>query len=97
MRMGRSRVFDLADLDEDTAGDLTVFAGASTGLLDDDDVGVAAAEIEAGSAAVIIVYENKWASRFVAAVRRNGGVLIASQRIGVQALADALAADDAAA
>ena len=89
--------FDLADLDEDTAGDLTVFAGASTGLLDDDDVAEAAAEIEAGSAAVIIVYENKWAARFVAAVRRNGGVLIASQRIGVQALADALAAEDAAA
>jgi uncharacterized protein DUF6325 len=89
--------FDLADLDEDTAGDLTVFAGASTGLLDDDDVAVTAAEIEAGSAAVIIVYENKWAARFVAAVRRNGGVLIASQRIGVQGLADALAAADATA
>src|SRR5436305_14756942 len=26
--------FDLADLDQDTAGDLTAFAGASTGLLD---------------------------------------------------------------
>ncbi len=89
--------FDLADLDEDTAGDLTVFAGASTGLLDDDDVALAAGEIEAGSAAVIIVYENKWAARFVAAVRRNGGVVIASQRIGVQALADALADADAAA
>jgi Family of unknown function (DUF6325) len=75
---------DLADLDENTAGDLTVFAGASTGLLDDDDVAAAAGEIDAGSAAVII------------AVRRNGGVLIASQRIGVQALADAVAADAAA-
>jgi len=30
--------FDLADVDEDTAGDLTALAGASTGLLDDDDV-----------------------------------------------------------
>ncbi|MBV8711886.1 MAG: hypothetical protein JOY56_08905 [Solirubrobacterales bacterium] len=30
--------FDLADLDQDTAGDLTAFAGASTGLLGDDDV-----------------------------------------------------------
>src|SRR5437764_11502462 len=41
--------FDLADLDEETAGDLTVFAGASTGLLDGDDVALAAAEIEPGS------------------------------------------------
>jgi hypothetical protein len=38
--------FDLADLDPDTAGDLTVFAGASTGMLHDDDVALAAAEIE---------------------------------------------------
>ena len=89
--------FDLADLDEDAVGDLTVFAGASTGLLDDDDVAVTAAEIEPGSAAVMIVYENRWAAPFVAAVRRNGGVLVANQRIGVQELIDALDAAEAAA
>jgi hypothetical protein len=60
--------FDLADLDEDAAGDLTVFAGALTGLLDDDDVALTAAEIELGTAAVMIVYENRWAARFVGAV-----------------------------
>jgi uncharacterized protein DUF6325 len=88
--------FDLADVDEDTAGDLTALAGASTGLLDDDDVALTAAEIEPGSAAVMIVYENRWAGPFVAAVRSNGGVLIASQRIGVQDLIDALDAAEAA-
>jgi hypothetical protein len=75
---------------------LTAFAGASTGLLDDDDVALTAAEIEPGSAAVMIVYENRWAAPFVAAVRRSGGVLIASQRIGVQDLIDALDAAEAA-
>jgi hypothetical protein len=89
--------FDLADLDEDTGGDLTVFAGATTGLLDDDDVALTAAEIEPGSAALMIVYENRWAAPFIAAVRRNGGVLIASQRIGVQELVNALDAAEAAA
>ena len=89
--------FDLADLDEDAVGDLTVFAGASTGLLDDDDVAVTAAGIEPGSAAVMIVYENRWAAPFVTAVRRNGGVLVANQRIGVQELIDALDAAEAAA
>ena len=89
--------FDLADLDEDAVGDLTVFAGASTGLLDDNDVAVTAAGIEPGSAAVMIVYENRWAAPFVAAVRRNGGVLVANQRIGVQELIDALDAAEAAA
>jgi hypothetical protein len=87
--------FDLADLDEDTAGDLKVFAGATTGMLDDADAAKAAAEIEPGSAAVMIVYENRWAAPFVAAVRRNGGVLIANQRIGVQQLVDALDASEA--
>ena len=89
--------FDLADLDQDTAGDLTAFAGASTGLLGDDDVGLIAAELEPGAAAVMIVYENRWAARFATAVRRNGGVLIASQRISVQDLIDALDAVEAAA
>jgi hypothetical protein len=89
--------FDIADLDEATAGDLTVFAGATSGLLDDDDVAVTAAEIEPGSAAVMIVYENKWAAHFIAAVRRNGGQLIAQQRVGVQQVIDALAAAEAAA
>jgi len=89
--------FDLADLDADTAGDLTVFAGATSGLLDGDDVAAAAAEIKPGSAAVMIVYENKWAAHFIAAVRRNGGELIAHERIGVQQVIDALDAAEAAA
>ena len=87
--------FDLGQLDQDTVGDLTVFTGASTGLLDDDDVALTAAEIEPGSAALMIVYENRWAAPFIAAVRRNGGVLIASQRIGVQDLANILDATEA--
>lgn len=82
--------YDLADLDQDTARDLTAFAGASTGMLSEDDAGLAAAEIEPGGAAVLIVYENRWAAPFIDAVRRNGGVLIANERIGVQELVDAL-------
>lgn len=89
--------FDLSNLDEATAGDLTVFAGATSGLLDDDDVAATAAQIEPGSAAVMIVYENKWAAHFIAAIRRNGGELIAQQRIGVQQVIDALEAAEAAA
>ena len=42
--------FDLADLDQDVAGDLAVFAGASTGMLNDDDAALAATEIEPGNA-----------------------------------------------
>ncbi|HEY1508043.1 MAG TPA: DUF6325 family protein [Solirubrobacteraceae bacterium] len=89
--------FDLSDLDEDSAGDLKVFAGASTGLLDQDDAAAAAAEIEPGASALMLVYENRWAAPFAAAVRRSGGRLIASERIATQTLIDALDAAEAAA
>jgi hypothetical protein len=89
--------FDATDLDEDSVGDFSAFSGASSGLLGDEDVQTAAEAIEPGSAAVMIVYENRWAAPFVAAVRRNGGVLVASERIPAQDLLDALDAAEAAA
>ena len=82
--------FEATDLDGDSIGDLKVFEGASTGLLGEEDVASAGAMIEPGTAAVMIVYENRWAAPFVGAVRRNGGVLVASQRITAQELMDAL-------
>ena len=64
-------------------------------MLSDDDAALAAGRIEPGSSAVMIVYENRWAASFISAVRRNGGVLIANERVGVQELVDALDALDA--
>ena len=89
--------FEATDLEPDRVGDFKVFEGASSGLLGEDDVATAAEAIEPGSAAVMIVYENRWAAPFVAAVRRNGGVVIDNQRIPAQDLMDALDAADAAA
>jgi hypothetical protein len=89
--------FDMAHVDQETAGDLTVFAGATSGLLDDDDVATAAAAIEPGAGALLLVYENRWAAHFIAAVRRNGGQPLGFQRVGVQQLIDALDASEAAA
>ena len=87
--------FEARDLDADSVGDLTVFEGASSGLLGDDDTGTVGDLLEPGSAAVMIVYENRWAAPFAAAVRRNGGVLVANQRITAQELMDAIDAADA--
>jgi SAM-dependent methyltransferase len=84
--------FEAVGLDEKGVGDLAVFEGASSGLLGDDDVATAGETLEPGTAAVMIVYENRWAGPFVAAVRRNGGVLLDNQRIPA---ADLLAALDA--
>ena len=55
--------FEATDLDGDSLGDFKVFEGASSGLLGEDDVASAAEVLEPGSAAVMIVYENRWAAR----------------------------------
>jgi hypothetical protein len=82
--------FEASDLDSEHIGDFKVFEGASSGLLSEEDVATAGQAIEPGSAAVMIVYENRWAAPFVAAVRRNGGVPVAFERIPAQDLMDAL-------
>jgi hypothetical protein len=87
--------FEATDLDADSLGDFKVFEGASTGLLGEHDVATAGEALEPGSAAVMIVYENRWAGPFAAAVRRNGGVLVANERIPAQDLMDALDTADA--
>jgi hypothetical protein len=88
--------FDASDLSDKGVGDFRVFEGASTGLLGDEDLAKAAEEIEPGTSAVMIVFENRWAAPFVAAVRRNGGSLVASARIGAEELMNALDAAEAA-
>jgi uncharacterized membrane protein len=80
---------ELADLG-DGAGELTVFEGASSGLISDDDIGEAASALEPGTSAALLVYENTWAAPFAAAVRRSGGQLVAGGRIPVEAIEAAL-------
>ena len=89
--------FEARDLDDKGVGGFAEFEGASSGLLGEEDVATAAEGIEPGTAAVMIVYENRWAAPFAAAVRRNGGVLLASQRIPVEDVVEALDAAEAAA
>jgi Family of unknown function (DUF6325) len=69
---------------------LEVFEGASSGLLGEDDYGEAAAAIEPGCAAALLVYENTWAAPFATAVRRGGARLVATGRIPVNAIIAAL-------
>ena len=88
--------FDARDLSSKGVGDFAVFEGASSGMLSDEDGEKAAEAIEPGSAAVVLVYENSWAGPFIAAVRRNGGVPIAFERIPAQDVMDAIDALDAA-
>lgn len=85
----------VADLDSDGQLDLAVFEGASSGLLDADDVQDAGSILRPGCSAGILMYENLWAAPLASALRRGGGQLVASGRIPVQALLAALDAADA--
>jgi Family of unknown function (DUF6325) len=86
---------ELADLGDEVAA-FADFEGASTGLLSEEDTGEAANALEPGTSAALLVYENVWAAPFAAAVRGSGGQLVASGRIPVQDLIDALDAAEAA-
>ncbi|MFE6942100.1 DUF6325 family protein [Streptomyces chartreusis] len=85
---------EIADLTGDGELDLSVFEGASSGLLGQDDLEEAATALEPGSSAGILVYENRWAAPFAAALRRGGARLVASGRIPVDAFVAALDATE---
>ena len=76
--------------------DLSMFEGASSGLLDQDDIDTAAEAIEPGSTAGLLIYENRWAAPLATALRRGGAQLVAGGRIPVQAILASLDAAEAA-
>lgn len=86
----------LADLDGDGELDLAVFEGASSGLLGAEDVQDAGSVLDAGSSAMVLVYENAWAAPFASALRRGGAQLVSSGRIPHELVVEALDELDAA-
>lgn len=86
---------EIADLTGDGELDLAVFEGASSGLLGQDDIEEAASALEPGSSAGVLIYENRWAAPFAAALRRGGARMVASGRIPVPAILAALDSTEA--
>lgn len=89
---GSVATLDISSLAE-TSESLKELVGATSGLLSPEDSDEAAAAIEPGTSAAILVYENRWAAPFAVALRRSGAQLVANGRIPIQAM---LAALDAA-
>src|SRR5690349_2354391 len=58
---GTARNVDLHEVNADAIGGLIEFAGARSGLIGEDDLQAAASAMEPGTAAALIVYENRWA------------------------------------
>jgi hypothetical protein len=81
---GTVGALDFGDLDPDSG--FGAFVGAASGLLGQDDLDEAAGALEPGTAAAVLVFENRWAAPFARAVRMSGGQLVASGRIPIQAM-----------
>lgn len=81
--------------DSPVAQEFQYFAGARSGLIDDEDLRQAADAMDPGTVAALLVYENSWAVPFVAAARASGGEVIAGGRIPATVIMDALDALEA--
>jgi hypothetical protein len=82
-------------LEVDEHDGLTMFAdldGEVGGLIGPDDIEHAAAAVEGGSSAMLLVWENLWAAPLAGAIERAGGFLIEGARVSDELAAEALVA-----
>ena len=91
---GSFGLVELKDLDRDGTFDLAVFEGVSSGLIGSEDLADAAAVIEPGSSAAILIFENSWATNLVHALRGGGAELVAAGYIPQDAILAALDATE---
>ena len=91
---------DLAELreqDESEVGELRSLGAELSLLLAAEDIERVGAELEPGSTAAVLVWENTWAAPLAAAIRHSGGELVGAGRIPTQALIAAVEEDREAA
>jgi Family of unknown function (DUF6325) len=94
---GTISVAELRDHDDSLVGELRSLEADLSLMLAVEDVERVGGDLELGSAAAVLVWENTWAAPFASAVRHSGGELLAMGRIPTQALIAAAEEDRAAA
>jgi len=94
---GAVEVAELREQDESEVGELRSLEAEVSLLLAADDIERVGAELEPGSTAAVLVWENTWAGPLASAIRRSGGELISTGRIPIQALIAAVEEDREAA
>ena len=80
----------LGDVEHGGDVDVTMWDGASSGLLDQSDLDAVAAAIDPGSLAGVLVYENLWAVPMMTALDRSTARMVGSGRVVVEDLLTAL-------
>ena len=91
---GNAGTVDVGELANPDGVDLSAWRGASSGLLDRTDVDEIAAQIQPGSVAAVIVYENRWVLSLVNTWRRDGARFIADGGISASEVVAALDATE---
>jgi hypothetical protein len=87
---------DVVALEFDEMDDLEPFRTLTedgSGLLNEEDIEIAAMSLDPNSSAAFLVWEDLWASRFAEAVRDSGGVIIKGERIPHQIVMEAIEFD----
>ena len=87
---GSVLVLELSEVDDATLGAFDDLDGEGSELLSDGDLELAAESLEPGSSALLVVWENTWASRLVHALRSADFRLLAHERIPADAVASAM-------
>jgi uncharacterized membrane protein len=103
---GAIRIIDLLFISKDADGNVDAFeiedhddlspfgvlVEELDGLLNDEDIEMAAEVLEPNSSAAFLVWEDCWAREFAQAVRGSGGQILAGERIPYQIIEEALVA-----
>jgi hypothetical protein len=94
---GTVEAAELRDKEESEVGELRSLEADLSLLLASEDVERVGADLEPGSTAAVLVWENTWAGPLASAIRHSGGQLITTGRIPTQALIAAVEEDRVAA
>lgn len=78
---GETAAVELMELDPEAREGLENLGLEVTGLFNEEDLAAAAEELEPGSSAALLVWENVWAKEVAQAMRDAGGVLFDFGRI----------------
>jgi uncharacterized membrane protein len=101
------RIIDVAFIKKDADRNITMFEydtlddvlafgfadvdGEAGGVLNDEDLELAAETLEPDTSAALIVWEHRWAARVAQAIRDAGGRIIAGERVPDEIVEQALA------
>jgi Family of unknown function (DUF6325) len=104
---GLVRILDVAFIKKDAAGNTTMFEydalddvlafgfadvdGEAGGVLNDEDLELAAGILEPDSSAALIVWEHRWAARVAQSIGDAGGRIVAGERVPPEIVERALA------